>query len=431
MIGVDMASETEIIIVGAGAAGLMCAYELAKAGKKVLLLEARDRIGGRIWQIDDAFGVPIQAGAEFVHGAAPVTKAVVKEAGLTFIPTEIVDLYHVVNGQLVLDEGTMLYQKLLNEKLQQLKEDIPIAEFLDTCFGDDTYAELKNSIAKKVEKYDAADPAKMSTFALRKECLQGTDWEQGVIKEGYGALVQFLETECRTSGVEVLLNQVVDTIEQSITGIRVRCTNNKTYTASHAVVTVPVPIIKTIKFQPVLPQKQEAAAAVGFGGAVKVVLLFSEQWWHEALSSKPSTTTFILSKETIPTWWTPYPRITPLLVGWAAGPQAEKLKAHSSEEIIEYGLDSLATVFKQSKEELRKRLIKAEAYNWPQDQFARGAYSYPTPKTEAAISELLQPVNNQLFFAGEALYEGDQTATVEGALASGQQTARRLLTALP
>src|SRR3990167_2924193 len=96
---------TDVVIVGAGVARLVAGRELAKAGKKVVMLEARDRVGGRVWPIaEEEFGFQVQAGAEFVHGPAPITKSLIKEAGLTYIPTEEGERWNTYSGKLTKEE---------------------------------------------------------------------------------------------------------------------------------------------------------------------------------------------------------------------------------------------------------------------------------------------------------------------------------------
>ncbi len=176
--------ESEIIIVGAGVAGLMAARELAKAGKKVLILESRNRIGGRIMPLDEAeFGYPAQGGAEWVHGAAPVTRALVKEAGLSIISEEG-EIWSARSGQLTLQTQFAEGDETLKEKLALLKEDIPLADFLDQNFKDEKYVNFKNSVIKAAEGYDAADTKLVSTFTLRDEWLTESEWKDGKIKGG-------------------------------------------------------------------------------------------------------------------------------------------------------------------------------------------------------------------------------------------------------
>ncbi len=416
----------EVIIVGAGAAGLMCAYTLAKSGKRVLILEARDRVGGRIWQVEEGFGFPIQAGGEFVHGDSAVTHALAQEAGLTYVPMDT-EIWRFTDGAFIKGEVETPFQAEVSEILKNLKEDMPIQTFLDTYFAEETYKELREFVLDMAGSYDAADPKRASTFAIKEAWLGGGEWKQGKIKEGYGALVSFLESQCRDMGVEMLFNQEVKHVEVGVHDVTVGCADGKAYAAQKAVITVPLPLLNSIHFKPDLPDKMAAAAHIGFGGAIKINFLFKDRWWADAMASDPKKTVFILSDEAIPTWWSHYPEPWPRLVGWVAGPQAERLKDHSTEAIIDLGLISLAAIFNIKKEVLQEKVVTVNVANWITDPLALGAYSYATPETAAAVAELRKPVDNKLFFAGEALDLGHGASTVDGALASGKQTAEAIL----
>src|SRR6266480_65418 len=149
---------THFVVVGAGAAGLMTARELARAGKKVTILEARDRCGGRIYPLPaQEFGYPAEGGAEFVHGPAPVTRALMGEAGLSLLPIEGTR-WGAPNGSLSPNESRLAHAPLLHRALSELKTDLPVAEFLKTHFTDRKYAELRDAVKRMVEGYDAADP---------------------------------------------------------------------------------------------------------------------------------------------------------------------------------------------------------------------------------------------------------------------------------
>lgn len=423
--------KSEIIIIGAGAAGLMAARELSKAGKKVIILEARDRVGGRIFPLDEKeFGYPAQGGAEFIHGLAPVTKSIIKEAGLTYMHTSDDDgeMWSVWDGKLKRLQEIVPQKELLHERLKELEEDMPIAVFLDKYFSEEQYADLRNYVIKMAEDYDAADSYKISAFSLREEWLGGEEWEQGRIKEGYTPLLSFLKSECERSGVMIKLNQEVTSVEMKDTGVRVVCKNEDKYDAQQIVVTAPVSILNQIHFMPTLPEKMAAAAKVGFGQVVKIILLFKDQWWVNARGEDLSKLRFMRSNEKIPIWWTQYPDLYPVLTGWLAGPNAEKVKELSSDQVIDAAFTSLASIFSIDEGKLRERLVTVKVINWSVDPLARGAYSYSTVGAEEAYKELGEPVDDKIFFAGEALCEGKETATVEGALVSGLEVAKKIMT---
>lgn len=422
-----MTQIVDILIIGAGATGLMTARELAKAGKKVIIVEARDRIGGRIHPIPkDVFGYEAQLGAEFVHGEAKVTKALMKEAGLTFIP-ESGEIWTVRSGELMKAQSFVPSNKLFRERLQQLTEDISVAAFLQKYFSGKEYDVLRNEITKVVEGYDAADSTLISTLELRNEWLGNNDLEGGVIKEGYGALLNFLKSECLKYGVEIHLNEKVERVVYDTENTKVTISNGTEYVARKIVVTVAIPTLSSIQFTPPITQKIQAASKIGFGSVVKGILQFKERWWLNGLGEDLSKLSFLLSNEKFCTVWTQYPETYPTLTVWSAGPIAQTLAKASETEIFEEVLISLSNIFKIDKEAIRQQVVVSRFANWPADPFTQGAYSYTRFDTGTAYEKLAEPINDMIFFAGEALYTGKDTATVEGALANGKETAERIL----
>src|ERR1700716_3929556 len=181
-----------IVVIGAGAAGLMAARELGRAGKKVTILEARDRCGGRIHPLPAAeFGYPAEGGAEFVHGEAPVTHGLLREAALSLLPIQGTQ-WTVEDGKFSREESQDLHGAQLHNALKELKDDLTVADFLRRYFAAPKYHRLRHSIERMVEGYDAADPDRASTLALRDEWMDGGRSTQARISGGYGPLVEFL-----------------------------------------------------------------------------------------------------------------------------------------------------------------------------------------------------------------------------------------------
>src|SRR3954447_16012457 len=216
---------THFVVVGAGAAGLMAARELARAGKRVTILEARERCGGRIHPLPAAeFGYPADGGAEFVHGEAPVTRALLREAKLSL---------QEIEGTRWSFDGTKLsresrhdpHEAELHAVLGQLQDDLAVADFLRRHFAGPEYGRLRTFIERMVEGYDAADPERASVLALREEWMDGGHHTQARIVGAYGALIDFLAAECRGHDAAIHFGCVASAIDEKDGAVVVRCTN--------------------------------------------------------------------------------------------------------------------------------------------------------------------------------------------------------------
>jgi monoamine oxidase len=418
---------THFLIVGAGAAGLMTGRELARAGKRVTIIEARDRCGGRICPLPaEEFGYPAEGGPEFVHGAAPVTRALMREAKLSLSPRGGTR-WRTRSGALVPDESSLPHADRFYKALREVKADLSIAEFLETRFADRQYDELRRRITRTVEGYDAADPRRASTIALRDEWTAEDEEQHGRIAQGYGALIDYLVSECRRHGAAIHLSVAVAAIDEAGGGIAARCHNGAVFEADAAVLTVPLPLLSEMALPLAARDRVAAAADIGYGNVVKFLFRFATKWWADHGERDLADLSFLLSDATVPTWWTQYPAEYPVLTGWYAGPKADRVSSLTVTELVEMGLASLAEIFDLPAARIRRDLVASRAINWGNDPFARGAYSYATPKTRAAQSVLRQPDNGTIFFSGEALYAGPDMGTVEAALAIGRDTAQTIL----
>jgi len=419
------------LVVGAGAAGLLTACELARAGKGVTILEARDRCGGRIYPLPiEEFGYPAEGGAEFVHGAATVTRSLMREARLSLLPSAGTR-WSTRMGALSPDESSVPHMDRFYQALSAVKADLPIAEFLETHFADRRYDRLRRAITRTVEGYDAADPRRVSTLALRDEWMARDEGQHGRIAEGYGGLVEYLESECRRHDAAIHLGASVTAIDEARGGIAARCHDGAIFEADAAIITAPLPLLCEIALPSAARERVAATADIGFGNVVKILLRFATKWWADHKGLDLADLSFLVSDATVPTWWTQHPASHPVLTGWFAGPKADTVSSLAASGLVEMGIASLAGIFDLSPDSIRKDVVASRAINWGNDPFARGAYSYATPKTRAAQSALGKPDRGSIFFAGEALYTGPDMGTVEAALASGLETVQMILATGP
>ena len=424
--------ETDILIIGAGASGLSAAYELSLVNKNFIVLEARDRIGGRIHSInDERFKGIVEAGAEFIHGELPVTNRLLEKAGIRHHRAEG-KIWEVQNGKIIEKEEFVDRWGTLIKKLETLEEDMPISEFLTTYFPGEQYEDLRESALDFTEGYNAADSTRASSFALREE-WENSDEQQGRLDDGYIALINYLAQSVTKRGNKILLSEVVKKVTWQKGKVEVLTNKGQHYTASKILITIPLGVWQAqgefghISFAPALKEKTEAAQKMGFGGVIKINMQFKNNFWEEDAPNKMNNAGFIFNDGELPTWWTQEPIKNGQLTGWIAGPRAAKLKNTEKSKIFDRALKTLAYVSGTTEDFIRENLVAHHITNWMQEEFTRGAYSYATLDSHWAKTILAQPVEQTLYFAGEALYNGTETGTVEGALTNGRDVAHTII----
>ena len=422
----------DVIIIGAGAAGLMATYELSKAGKQVTVLEARDRVGGRMYTLND--DLHTELGAEFVHGDLPVTLQLLKKANIESEPASG-EMWHSRDGKFLKNEEQFEHWDLLMEKLSQLEKDISIGDFLQQEFGDDQYNVLRAWVTRFVSGYDTADPFKASAFALRREWQSEDDDTQHRVKGGYGKMINYLVNASEQNGAQFYLNTIAKHIHWTHGQVEVITSGNESFKAKQLIIALPLGVLKTdpsemagITVSPSVSACKEAINQIGFGAVVKVLLQFKTAFWEDQSITGVdlSDMGFILSGEAIPTWWTQHPVSSTLLTGWLGGPPAERKKNMSNDELLEEGLQSVSRIFKIDLNKLKNDLVASNVVNWTTDPFTLGSYAYDMVESAEARKVLNTPIDHTIYFAGEYLYDGPAMGTVEAALTSGLETAEKL-----
>jgi monoamine oxidase len=423
------AEQFDVLVIGAGASGLMAAWELIQAGKSVAIIEARNRIGGRIHTLGDSrFERPVELGAEFVHGKVKITQDLLKKANAH--PYRVTgEVWQSQKEKLERQEDFIEDYTKLSKKFDEINQDMSVETFLSDYLKGNEFDELRKTLKNYVEGYYAADIKQASTLALKRE-LTTSDDEQYRVEEGYAPLITYLANQIKSKGGQLFLEQPVDRITWEPNDTNV-ITQANHYYSKKVLVTVPIGVLQSerIKFSPSVPEKMEAAKQLGFGPVVKTILQFDSMFWKEKewVHNDMSKLSFIFSEAIIPTWWTQYPKEAAMLVGWSAGRHANAIKNLSNGDILQKALISLSEIFHIDLERLQKELKAWHVANWASDSFCCGGYSYEVIRGPEAQKILREPVENTLFFAGEGLYEGPEIGTVHAALLVGYQVAHQLI----
>ena len=411
----------DVIIIGAGAAGLAAMRKLAEAGLHVCMMEASNVIGGRIATGSEGFKDHVETGAEFIHGKLPLTFKLIKEANLSYEAVEG-KMISVQNGEWQTEEHSDHWD-IFMQQLKRLKTDITIQEFLEQNFADGEYLQLRLAVQRFAEGFDLADISKASILALKDE-WRDIEKQQFRIKGGYGQLVKHLYDHCLNSNAEFYFNTVVNKIDYN-KNVVVHTTDKREFEADSVIVTVSAGVLQSgsIQFEPGLKEHALAIQGLGFGGVIKFLLEFKTNFWKK----HDEDIGFLLTNEIIPTWWTQLPTENNLLTGWMGGPKAsEKIfEPHSS--LLQTALLCLSSIFKIAPAVLHEELRNYKIVNWLDQQYIKGGYSYNTLHSEESKKVLRSPIQDKIYFAGEAVSQSDSQGTVESALQSGYDVAELIL----
>jgi monoamine oxidase len=270
-----------------------------------------------------------------------------------------------------------------------------------------------------------ADTSKASLLALREEWMEEED-EQYRVPGGFNQLINYLEQQCNELGGLIHISSTVSKITWQRDDVTVFTTDQKIYNSNKVIITASLGMLQTepaIIFQPAIEDYVNAAKKIGFGSVIKILLEFKEAFWEE----KKKNIGFLFANTPIPTWWTQLPSSYPLLTGWGGGSHARHLEGKDDKTILESALQSLSIIFKKPLAEIKQLLTASLIANWRIDPFAKGAYSYSTIESARAQKLFSTPIENTIFFAGEAFYDGPSPGTVEAALVSGKNVAEKIL----
>ena len=431
----------DVIVVGAGAAGLSAARSLGRRGLRVIVLEARDRVGGRVYsQIVARSGTPAELGAEFIHGRARRTIALLREAGSAAIDIGGERWDCLRNGELQRMDYDFVSAAGIFEKARVLAGDESVERFLARFEEDDSMRRTTEDARAFVEGFEAADPAVASVRAIADEWRSGADSTSARPLGGYPPLFARLTGDCAQAGVELELGTIVRRISWQRGGVAVQATRYSGRTepirARAAIVTLPAGVLRhrgddaEVVFDPELPAgKREALAGIEMGIVVKVVLWFHSAFWERIANGRYRDGAFFhCVNAPFATYWTQLPVRCELLSAWAGGPKAIALLRTAGSEVVEAALLGFEELLGES-ELTRSEFVGGLTHDWSSDPFARGAYSYVAVGGGDARAKLAAPVDGTLFFAGEATATDGQGGTVNGAIETGERAAADFLNA--
>ncbi len=408
--------KAEVVVIGAGVAGLACARDLAAAHVVTVVIEARDRIGGRILTLRLADEAPIEMGAQVVHGDRAATWSVIHDAGLsTALMSSLSDIAFHVEGRVwtVTDVERVrspLPWTVERRLMESQTDDTAAEEIIDRSENRSLTRAL--SLEWLAQTW-CADPAELSVAGM-KQMREASDSGEGEFRllDGYDRIPQELG-----QNLNVLLQKPVRLVRWHGGKVTIH-TSDETFEARAAVLAVPPGVIAAggIEFDPPLPpEKMNAANAIGAGGALVLV----------ARLSKPSPrAVWALSVGGDGGFWRAEAG-SHVVQGWIKGPAAKRANRHplSAERVIKLTTGAFPWI-KASD------IIEIYTADWSNDPFARTGFSFPKVGSLDAPRQWAAPVDNLLFFSGEATCWQQHLGLVHGALESGQRAAAELIDAL-
>lgn len=436
------ATSTDVLVIGAGMAGVSAARALSQGGLRVTVLEGRDRIGGRVHSLRDFGGSPVEAGAEFIHGKGAATWTDVRQAGLRTVAVPYSGSWFRLGGRrrwlpLHLTHPGVWRSFDILWSLGRLRgPDRSAAEFI----ADKGYSGRARELARLT--LTAHLPGGVEEVGVQGLAADGVlHLESGVnhrVIDGYDTLAAHIAT-----GQRVEHGVTVSEVEWSADGVRVATTGGTTFTAAAAVSTLPHGVLAadSVRFAPELPKsKQLALERISTGPVAKVLLGFEERFWPARM------TQLVCGDGPVTLYWpTGYgcehppsagsasdgaggsPRLA-VLSAYATGPRARALSEAGPEGALQRVLDDVCALYPEVP--VRQLLRETRVVDWLADPFACGGYTFLPPGAVGARADLAAPDTGRLFWAGSATHWHPVADTVEAAYLSGLRAARQVSAAL-
>jgi len=405
----------DVVVIGAGAAGVSCARILADAGKKVVILEAQDYVGGRV-KTDRTHGT-VELGAEFIHGEHAITWELVKAANLATEEWSYKGLsdYRVYGegGSIRADSRELMAAMYDAEKsIDDCKDpNLSLSAYID---AQDVPEEVRFFAKRHIGDVEGADPDDLSIASLSEEYARASNGERNFrILDGYDRIFDML-----AGGLEVRLEHPVNEVTWEARSAVVSCANGTVFEASFVVLTASIGVLQKgdISFVPGLPASfVDAVGRIGYGDNAKCI------FW---LTGEVPDFRMVDTRGLYGHFWQQKKEGVTIVTGYSGGPRATKLTGMGSDAAIEAGIEDLASAVGES---IRSQVMQARFSSWSDNPYILGSYSYPKLGMGTARTEIQEPIANTIFYCGEASHDAGHASTVHGAIEMGRLTANRIL----
>lgn len=417
------------VVVGAGMAGLAAAIDLKAAGWTVVVIEGRDRVGGRIFTDRSLDGVPLDMGATWIHGIRgnPINALRTKYRLKVALTNYDAMLRYDADGlplsaprEASMDRAFASLETAIAEAQEARAVDPSLGAFIDDfiearSLSADARRSLGYSVNTEIEHEQAADVADLSLVNFDQDSQFGGP--DVLFPNGYGQLPERLR-----AGLDIRTGHTVRSIAHDSSGVRVE-TQRGTFVGDRVVVTLPLGVLKhgDVGFTPILPEAKRAAIdRLGMGVLNKCYLKFPRVFWDP----RPQLFGYVGAARGQWAEWLNMHRFTrqPVLLGFNAGSFGEQLESQSDEEVVASAMTVLRTIYGGSV----PSPTGARVTRWKSDPFSRGAYSHIPPGASGGdYDALAASVAGRIFFAGEATSR-QYPGTVHGAWLSGRRAAAEM-----
>jgi monoamine oxidase len=428
----------DVVVIGAGAAGLAAAAHLGRHRKSVCILEARERVGGRIYSVrPSGTAFPLELGAEFIHGESEAVFEQLRLSGDVAVDASHTRFRARSPGELRQAEDLFENMKERLRRVQKPRADMSFAEFLEK-HRRSLPPQVRTFATMLVQGFDAADPERASAKEILKEWAGGSSADAPTFRpqRGYGALTDSLVGSLDPQHVCLQLHSIVTEVRWRRGAVQVLFTRHGEpveVRARHAIVTLPLGVMQlpplapgSVLFSPALPRRQQPLSRLIMGPVIKLALCFSKPFWRDIDDGQHRDVAFFhAAGAPFPTFWSTLPVRSSVLYAWSGGPNAARIVARTTDEVLRPALASLGQLFGKERN-YRRMLEGVHWHDWQNDPYSCGAYGYAGVNGGPARKQLAQPVEQTLFFAGEALDE-EESSSVGGALNTGRAAAEQLL----